>query len=467
MSPHDSEAVELYLQQMGGIPMLGRAEEIAAARRIKSARAQFRRALLATDHALASVAGLFQSVLDGRTRLDSVVEVALGDVSAKRRIHRRLVPNLQTLRHLLAENRRDFRRAIDRSLNLASRRDAWRRIARRRIKAVRLVEELNPRMPHLLAIWKDLWRLSARMDRAERRGGTARRRELGRLARRAVESPATLRRRLARLERRHAAYVAARQTLAAGHLRLVVSIAKRYRGHEIGLADLIQEGNAGLMWAADKFDHRRGFKFATYATWWIRQAITRAIADQSRTIRVPAHMSERMNKVRQTRAALVQERGRDVDVEETAAAAGLPVEKTRVALAMCRRPCSLDERIEDRGRSHLGEILEDPNPYDPSIEAHQSLVQSHIRDALAALSPRERELIRLRYGLADGSAHSLRSVGEAFQVTRERVRQIEAGAMRKLRQPGCFDRLLALLDPQTARFDAAAVPAKAALVRSA
>ena len=456
---HDSDAVEIYLQQMGKTPLLSRSEEIEAAKHVKSARTRFRRETLGSDHVLQAVASLFEEVIEGQTRLDGAIEVALGNVAKKRRIRKQLVANLATLRHLLDRNRLDFDVVIDETTAPAQRRRAWRKIVSRRAKAVQLIEEVSPRMPHLEAMLQRVRQLSERMDQLERELRefearpdsqsliAQRREELGRLMRLTLESPGTLRRRLARVDRWREKHTAARRVLVAGNLRLVVSIAKRYRKHGMSFLDLIQEGNTGLMWAADKFDHERGFKFATYATWWIRQAITRSIADQSRTIRLPAHMIDRMSKIRQITERLLQEHGREPRPEETAAAAGLPVEKTNVALRMGSQPRSLDEPVDDRERTHLGESLEDYREHDPWGEAHHHQLQSRITAVLDGLPHREREIIRMRFGLADGSMHSLKSVGETFRVTRERARQIEANAMRKLREPACSERLSELLDP--------------------
>jgi len=459
MDPTDCEAVDMYLAQVGKLPLLGRDEEIAAARRVAAARVQFRRHLLANDYVLRAMLGLLQGALEGKTRLDGVVDVALGNVAQKRRIRKRLLPNLQTLDQLLRRNRHDFDTAVGRHGAADQRRRAWRRIVARRNKAVRLIEETGPRTPRLQQIFRQLQAISRRMDALEaalrtpaRPSGDedARRQQrldLARLMELTSESPSTLRHRIARIKRWRRRHAAARQVLAAGNLRLVVSIAKRYRGHGLSFPDLIQEGNSGLLWAADKFDHARGYKFATYATWWIRQSITRAIADQSRTIRLPAHMVDRVHRIRQAAEDLTHRHHRDPLAEETAAAVGLSVDKTQLALSMCRAPRSLQEPIDGHAQRQLSETLVDHRPQDRQREMYQQALQSGISEVLYSLTDRERELIRMRYGLADGCAHTLRSVGQQFQVTRERARQIEASALRKLQQPSCVKRLARLLDP--------------------
>ena len=253
-------------------------------------------------------------------------------------------------------------------------------------------------------------------------------------------------RRVARTAELQKQYDAAKRDLSAGNLRLVVSIAKRYRNRGLSFLDLIQEGNTGLMRAVDKFEYARGYKFSTYATWWIRQAITRAIADQSRTIRVPVHMIDTMSRVRTVTRELVQENGREPSVEETAAAAGLSLDDTRCIMKMSRQPLSLDQPVGDHDDSYFGEFLQDHRDDDPLYDINQELLKHRLDDVMQSLNYREREILRLRYGLTDGYAYTLEEVGKIFSVTRERVRQIEAKAVRKLQQPYRCRGLLGFLD---------------------
>jgi RNA polymerase primary sigma factor len=277
------------------------------------------------------------------------------------------------------------------------------------------------------------------------------RKELRTLMKSTLESPSTLRRRIHQVEEYQKAYDAAKRVLSAGNLRLVVSIAKRYRNRGLSFLDLIQEGNTGLMRAVDKFEHARGYKFSTYATWWIRQAITRAIADQSRTIRLPVHMIETMSRVRSVHRDLLQENAREPSVEETAKAAGLSLDEAACISKMTRQPLSLDQPVGDHDDSFFGEFVEDHREVDPLADINQESLKNRIKTVLEGLNYREREIIKLRYGLADGYSYTLEEVGKIFSVTRERVRQIEAKAVRKLQHPVRCRVLASFVDPSASR----------------
>ncbi len=452
------DPVRMYLTQMGEIPLLTRKEEICLARRIENTRTDFRRKLLACDYVIRNAIKVLERVHRGELPFDRTVQVSVTDRLEKDQILGRMPHNLRTLEILLERNAEDYRIATSKSQKMPARRAAWKRLGQRRCRAVTLVEELGLRTPRIEPMIDQLIQFNRRvidirkqLDKMKRdRRPMAERKPLiveqRNILRALQETPTSLRNRVRLLQRVYARYQTAKRGLSEGNLRLVVSIAKKYRNRGLSFLDLIQEGNAGLMRAVDKFEYRRGFKFCTYATWWIRQAITRAVADQSRTIRIPVHMVETMSRVRNVSRMLLQRLGREPTIEETAKAADCTIEEARRVLAMSRYPISLDRPVGNSEDSHFGDLLPDTGAESPALGAAQEMLRGRIGKVLKTLSYREREIIKLRYGLGDGYSYTLEEVGHIFKVTRERIRQIEAKAVRKLQQPSRSAELVGFLD---------------------
>jgi RNA polymerase primary sigma factor len=452
------DPVRMYLTQMGEIPLLKREQEIALAKKIEVTRKRFRRKVLECDGALNNVVDTLKRVHSGELPFDRTVKVSLTENLEKDKILQRMPHNLRTLEHLMEQNQEDFQRLLDPRTPDDEKRRLRRALRVRRRKAVTLVEELSIRTQKVQPLMKKLEQISARMDELEKKveelkGNRCAKEERADLEKElhdymlhTLEEPAGLRKRVEIVRKRFAEYEQAKRDLSGGNLRLVVSIAKKYRNRGLSFLDLIQEGNTGLMRAVDKYEYRRGYKFSTYATWWIRQAITRAIADQARTIRIPVHMIETMSKLRNVSKKLLQEMGREPTIEETARAANISVEETRRVLKISRHPISLDRPVGESEDSYFGDFIEDDTAESPVQAATQEMLKDKIDQVLKTLTYREREIIKLRYGLGDGYTYTLEEVGRIFKVTRERVRQIEAKAVRKLQHPVRSRQLEGFLD---------------------
>jgi RNA polymerase primary sigma factor len=442
-----NDPIRMYLAQMAEIPLLTRREEISLAKRIEVTRKRFRRAVLGCAYSLRTTVDTLRRVHEGGLPFDRTIKVSLTERLTKEQIQARMPHNLRTLDHLMDAARSDFRRLISRRTQPDEARAARLRFRRNRAKSLVLVEELSLRTRRVQPLVKLLRGMSSRMDqlqndlRAMKEGRLSlddradMRKELRDLMLTTLESPRSLRTRVAGLDGLRAEYEAAKRNLSAANLRLVVSIAKKYRNRGLSFLDLIQEGNTGLMRAVDKYEYRRGFKFSTYATWWIRQAITRAIADQARTIRIPVHMIDVLSKLRTTAKKLLHEFGREPAPEEIAHAAGVPVDEARRVLEMGRQPMSLDRPVGESEDASFSEFVEDVGVASPTQSTTHGLLRDRIESLLKTLTYREREIIRLRYGLTDGYTYTLEEVGRIFRVTRERVRQIEAKAVKKLQHP--------------------------------
>lgn len=441
------DPIRMYLSQMCQIPLLSREEEITLAKKIELSRKLFRRDLLRSFYALASTVETLQRVSDGELPFDRTIKVSLTERLTKEQISARMPQNLATLKHLMQKQRQEFAVLTSRSASSDAKQNARQNYLRGRHKMLELAEELSLRTRRVLPMMAQLDVLSERMDRLQNllrqlreEGATATRiepvrHELRELMMQTLETPSSLRNRCARLRKALTEFERVKRELSSGNLRLVVSIAKKYRNRGMSFLDLIQEGNTGLMRAVDKYEYRRGFKFSTYATWWIRQAITRAIADQARTIRIPVHMIDVLSKLQQTAKRLQHELGRLPTNEETAHAAGIDLEESLHVMDIGRTPVSLDRPIGEGEDCSFGEFVEDAHTENPLKLANNGLLREKIDELLKTLTFREREIVRLRYGLTDGYCYTLEEVGRIFKVTRERVRQIEAKAVAKLQHP--------------------------------
>lgn len=455
------DPVRMYLTQMGEISLLTRDEEIRLAKKIETTRMIFRRRVLENDYSIKSAVEILEMVDEGDLPFDRTMKISTAEDDAKGKIAARIPVNLKTVRKLMELNRQDWDDLEEgEAKSEAEIAEIDARIKRRRRKMATLIEELSLRTSKIQPLLKKLRSIANKMtelrdavaaadrnpDRYDPEDIMVMREELSGLRSLVLEGPEELTTHVNEITVVFDEYEQAKRDLSGGNLRLVVSIAKKYRNRGLSFLDIIQEGNTGLMRAVDKYEYKRGYKFSTYATWWIRQAITRAIADHARTIRIPVHMIETMSKLRNIAKNLLQDLGREPTIEEIAEAADMPVVEARRVMKISRHPISLDRPVGESEDSYFGDFIEDDGADNPSESATSDMLRGRIEQVLKTLTYREREIIKLRYGIGDGYTYTLEEVGRIFKVTRERVRQVEAKAIRKLQHPVRSRKLEGFLD---------------------
>ncbi|MDO4551884.1 MAG: sigma-70 family RNA polymerase sigma factor [Planctomycetia bacterium] len=460
-SDEADDPVWIYLMQMGEFPMLTQGEEIHIAHEIEISRRAFQKHLLTNDYILYNVLRLIQDMEEGLRRLDRTVDVSVADGRQKIRLRKILQQNIITIQNIYECNTQNFPKVMNSQTDREIRKKLWLTMKRKRRKAARLIREIEFRTFLVKKALTELRNISEQMTLLQEQiklhrnhpdmvdTVTRMRRQLHKLMHQTHESPRTLQRYIEKGNQLQMNYELAKRKLSAGNLRLVVSIAKNYKNRGVSFIDLIQEGNTGLMRAVDKFQYKRGYKFSTYATWWIRQAITRALINQGRTIRVPIHVVDTMRKVREARQALFQQQEREPTIEETASKVGIRYQEASRLMRMNSPLVSLDQPVAGKDFSVYGEFLIDHREDNPLDEIQRDSLRDQINNILYELSYREREIIRLRYGLANGHPCTLEEVGRFFSVTRERVRQIEAKAIRKLQNPLHSKKLHGFLEQKT------------------
>ncbi len=457
-----SDTIREYLAEVNRIPMLSRDEELAAARRVERSRAELRRLILHNGFAERSLLRQLKRVEDGTLRIEHLLDVPFNDIAEKRRQHQALAKSVPEIERRMNRARTHLARSATPGVSRDVRQRHLREVARNRDAAAAVMGRIGFRMEHLEPLLTRLARALRLLERIARRqqevraagGGASPLAVLKRRRRRVIEllqeSPPSLRRRVNEARQWQERYHEARQHLAAANLRLVISIAKRYRERGLSFLDLIQEGNSGLLKAVDKFESARGLKFSTYATWWIRQAISRAIREHSRTVHVPSQKAEKAGRIRSTLHSVGHANGYAPNLEEAADAAGLAPKETELLLRIDAPTLSLNHPdMNDEGE--FSRILPCESSDDLEARMDHQILQTHIGRIMGRLNTQEREVIRRRFGLGIRESQTLKEVGAFLGVTRERVRQVEQAALAKIRHMSDAAALKGFLPARTAR----------------